>query len=91
MSQADLDAAVRELIATSGALATSLREIGNEHWAAWIEKSNRLLQNRDLHGVEYLLRAYGGMGSLNDVAEPSIDALRSKAWELAKHIQRISN
>lgn len=91
MPEAELDTAVRELVVVLGSLASSLQEIGDEHWTAWIEKSNHLLQNGDLYGADYLLRAYGGMGSLNDIAAPSIDALRTKAWELAKYIQRISN
>jgi hypothetical protein len=87
----DLDKAVKELIAILGSLAPLLHEIGEKHWATWVEESIRLLQNRDLSGVDYLLRAYGGMGSLNDIAVPAIDSLRSKALELAKYIQRNSN
>jgi hypothetical protein len=71
-------------------LASLLQEIGGERWAAWVEKSNRHLQNHDLYGVDHLLRAYGGMGSLNNIAAPSIDGPRTEASELARRIQRIS-
>jgi hypothetical protein len=45
-----------------------------------------------MHGVDHLLSAYGGMGSINDIkASDDIGELRSRAWSLAKSIQRNSN
>ena len=91
MSEPDLDEAVGKLITVLDTLASLLRGIGEERWAAWVEKSNRHLQNHDLRGVHHLLGAYGGMGSLNDIVAPSIDGPRTEAWELAQRIQRVSN
>jgi hypothetical protein len=46
--------------------ARLLRDSGPEHWATWLEKDARLIRQKDLYGVEHVLSAYGGMGSLND-------------------------
>jgi hypothetical protein len=43
------------------------------HWADWLAKDAMLIRKLDFYGVEHLLSAFGGMGSLNDVglAQPS--------------------
>lgn len=48
-------------------LASVLEGAGNAHWSGWIRNSRARLLNSDYSGIEYLLSAYGGMGSLNDV------------------------
>ena len=62
------------------ALATNLEEaeaLLRKHrifrWADWLEKDARFIRNLDFYGIEHLLSAFGGMGSLNDLglAEPS--------------------
>jgi hypothetical protein len=83
------EGAISELVTVLAALAALLHKIGEDYWAAWVEKSNQQLRNRDLYGVERLLQAYGGMGSLNDVLAPeesqaTLTTLRSKAWELER-------
>jgi hypothetical protein len=84
--------AVKQLLTVLEPLAILLRENGEKRWAGWIEKSTRHLQAGDLHGVDHLLSAYGGMGSINDIkASDDIGELRSRAWSLAKSIQRNSN
>ena len=92
----DVDDAVSELISVLTSLVPFLREFGEQRWVVWIEKSNRRLRDGDLYGAEYLLRAYGGMGSLTDVVVPQAQSaifatLRNRAWELARFIQRNSN
>ena len=47
--------------------AALLKRAGESHWAAWMDKSLRRIENSDLSGVDYLLGAYGGMGSFNDL------------------------
>ena len=37
------------------------------HWADRITDAIRRINDGDLSGVDYLLRAFGGMGSLNDL------------------------
>lgn len=50
-----------------------LRKHGVFRWAAWLEKDARLIRELDFYGVQHLLSAFGGMGSLNDLglAHPS--------------------
>jgi len=39
---------------------------GENDWVVWLEKDVRILRNSDLYGVEHLLSAFGGMGSITD-------------------------
>lgn len=50
-----------------------LRKHDISHWADWLGKDARLIRGLDFYGVEHLLSAFGGMGSLNDLdlAKPS--------------------
>ena len=52
-----------------------LRKHGVSHWADWLKKDSRFIRNLDFYGIEHLLSAFGGMGSLNDLglAEPRKD------------------
>lgn len=47
--------------------ATLLEGVGEEHWAAWLRGDLARLRRGDGYGIEHLLGAYGGMGSINDV------------------------
>jgi hypothetical protein len=42
-----------------------LRSYGQVRWAEWLTKDERLIRSLDGYGLEHLLSAYGGMGSLN--------------------------
>lgn len=44
-----------------------LTKHGEKHWASWLEQDARRIRNLDLYGVEHLLSAFGGMGSINDL------------------------
>lgn len=44
-----------------------LTNVGADYWADWLDESLSRIQLSDLSGVDYLLRAYGGMGSFNDL------------------------
>lgn len=57
----------QELIGVLNELASILEGDGNAHWSGWIQNARTRLLNSDYSGIEYLLSAYGGMGSLNDV------------------------
>ncbi|WP_197693854.1 hypothetical protein [Vogesella sp. LIG4] len=48
-------------------LASVLESDGNTYWSGWVLKVRARLLNSDYSGIELLLSAYGGMGSLNDV------------------------
>ena len=44
-----------------------LDRIGEERWATWLRSDLAHLQRGDANGLNHLLSAYGGMGSLNDL------------------------
>ena len=48
-----------------------LKSVGEHHWAGWLDKSLSRIERSDLLGVEYLLGAYGGMGSFRDLVTMS--------------------
>ena len=81
-----------ELLDTLSKLISGFRQDGSKatiHWADWLEKAHDEIASRDFHGVERLLRAYGGMGSINDIlATPEQGRLLEQAWELANALKR---
>jgi hypothetical protein len=52
-----------------------LRRHDVTHWAEWLHKDATRIRGLDLYGLEHLLSAFGGMGSLNDLilARPKED------------------
>lgn len=62
-----METTTEELIETLDELAQVLESDGARHWCSWMRSAAVKLKNGDLSGVDYLLRAYGGMGSLNDL------------------------
>jgi hypothetical protein len=63
----DLEPARAEFLEAADALAKLLQDYGEQHWAAWVTRDQQRIQQGDASGIRHLLRAYGGMGSLNDV------------------------
>ena len=47
--------------------STTLSKYNRTHWANWLSKDAKWIDNGDFYGVEHFLSALGGMGSLNDV------------------------
>lgn len=58
---------IQKLVALLMAAQSLLAQYGEKHWSSWLENDARLIRNLDLYGVEHLLTAYGGMGSINDL------------------------
>src|ERR1051326_700100 len=56
-----------ELIRVLSQIAALLQSDGENHWRAWMLKAKASLEGSDYSGIEYLLSAYGGMGSFNDL------------------------
>jgi hypothetical protein len=54
------------LEALDGASAL-LTKHGAHHWAAWLSEDRQRIANHDPYGLEHLLMAFGGMGSLTDL------------------------
>ncbi len=89
----DFEAAHAELLAAADALGELLRWYGEQHWAEWVIRDRQRIQDGDAYGIEHLLSAYGGMGSLNDVvidprnghriAEQDINAANERLRQLS--------
>lgn len=47
-----------------------LEEHHEQHWAAWLRVGQHQLSGDDPYGPDHLLRAFGGMGSFNDLLIP---------------------
>jgi hypothetical protein len=62
-----MDTTTEELIKTLDELSQILESDGALHWSSWMRSAAVRLKNDDSSGADYLLRAYGGMGSLNDL------------------------
>jgi hypothetical protein len=58
---------IQELVELLNATKLLLAKYGETQWSEWLAKDSLLIKNLDLHGVEHLLSAYGGMGSINDL------------------------
>jgi hypothetical protein len=68
----DLEEARTELLIAAVALGNLLQRYGEQHWADWVIRDQQRIQDGDAAGVDHLLAAYGGMGSLTDVViDPS--------------------
>ena len=83
-----------ELLSTLEQAVQLLRDASQQRWADWLERDRRLIASGDFYGVEHLLQAFGGMGSINDIAlrEPSKNAalgsLLIRSYEIASELRQ---
>ena len=63
---------------------------GDGHWAEWMRRSAAEIRVGDGHGVSRVLRAYGGIGSFNDLvfADARLGLPRSRIFMLADRLRR---
>jgi hypothetical protein len=71
----------RRLIEVLDELAELLESDGESHWRAWILRARARLEDGDTSGAEYLLSAYGGMGSFNDLVLAQSYVNGSFSWK----------
>jgi hypothetical protein len=67
MGEEDFDQRYQQLLEALADLVALLREYGESAWAAWLDRDRQWIQRGDAYGLEHLLGAFGGMGSLNDL------------------------
>ena len=70
-----------ELVKVLVQLASLLESDDEQHWRAWVLRAKGRLENSDYSGVEYLLNAYGGMGSFNDFVAGQTFVNGQFAWK----------
>ncbi len=58
---------IEKLIALLEETGQFLRKYDETHWAGWLADCEERLRCGDAEGIERLMGAYGGMGSLNDL------------------------
>ncbi|WCH21106.1 DUF6966 domain-containing protein [Aeromonas salmonicida] len=44
-----------------------LQSVKEKHWITWLAYDAALIEKQDFRGIEHLLSAFGGMGSINDL------------------------
>lgn len=86
------------LLSAADDAAALLRRHGADHWACWVEADVDRIRHGNPVGVDHLLTAFGGMGSLNDViihpanghdvAEADVDQVNRR---LASLLQQVSH
>ena len=88
------DGEVEALVAAATAAAELLRSHGEDRWARWLDLDAQRIASGDFYGVEHLLRAFGGMGSLSDVTladgrdNARLASLRASISSNARALQR---
>ena len=76
-----MDSPTKELVGILGELAALLESDGDRHWSVWMLRAKSRLEELDYSGVEYLLSAYGGMGSFNDLILGQTQSSGQFAWK----------
>ena len=72
-----------ELVSLLDSATALLRSCGEEHWAFWLEKDAARMRASDFGGIEHLLGAFGGMGSVNDLVLHPMNGHRLAESEMA--------
>ncbi|WP_345872246.1 DUF6966 domain-containing protein [Shewanella algae] len=55
-----------ELLTVLSELIALYEKHGFDHWKSWIKAAKNEIEDNNFNGIERLLSAYGGMGSIND-------------------------
>ena len=77
-----MDPTIEELIKTLSELAEVLDSDGASRWSSWIRTAAQRLDKGDSSGVDYLLGAYGCVGSINDLILGQTTHNGTFAWKL---------
>jgi hypothetical protein len=95
-----MDSDLDRLAKAMDQFAAFLRDVGETRWSDWVSSDAERVRSGDYGGVDHFLSAFGGMGSINDLAFMgsasddreakwrSRDEVAEPAYELAKEIQR---
>lgn len=78
----DMDPEIRELADMLETTQALLAKHEERHCSDWLAKDAQRVRNLDLYGVEHLLSAFGGMGSINDLVIHPINGHSIQASEV---------
>ena len=67
MNDPDTAALTDQLIGAATELTEFLRSFGEDGWADWVDRDVARIRAGDRYGIDHLLTAFGGMGSLSDL------------------------
>ena len=83
----------KQLVSVLDELIESLEKDGFGAIADILSVGKTRILNSDYSGVEKVISAYAGQGSLNDIfakdiSNPNFENLRDRAWELADELRK---
>ena len=88
-----MDRQAEELLDALDEAEELLRRHDQAHWADWLARGARDVRAGDFGGVEHVLRAFGGMGSISDVVLSTDDArlrrLLARVFDAATELRRL--
>ena len=64
-----------------------LQDQNETHWVEWMITAKRHLDNSDFYGIEKILSAYGGAGSIQDIADS--EGIIHRVGTLANKIKKL--
>lgn len=91
MNERQAAAAYARLLRNLHRAVALLGQDGEEHWAAWLSSDAGRIRAGDAYGLDHLLSAYGGMGSINDLGSGRLRRLLSKIYDAAAALRRSLN
>jgi hypothetical protein len=63
----EFDIRYERLVAALDQASSLLEHHGETHWATWLRADRNRINDGDRYGLDHVLQAFGGMGSLTDL------------------------
>jgi hypothetical protein len=63
----DMGPKTQELVSVLEELISLLDGAGEQGWSIWMQQARRWILQENFSGIDKVIQAYGGMGSLNDL------------------------
>jgi hypothetical protein len=86
----DFDRHFVGLLTAAREASALLRRFGEDRWATWLDTDAARIERGDKYGLDGLLTAFGGMGSLNDLVIHPLNGHRVSTDEVDTVNQRLS-
>jgi hypothetical protein len=86
----EFDEKYASLLAAASEASELLRRYGEDRWASWLDMDAERIRRGDRYGVDHLLTAFGGMGSLNDLVIHPLNGHNIAEQDLDPVNQRLS-